>query len=219
MKSITLLLLFSIFSVSHNYKLKQQNVQIAMFWKWFISHKDILEHLTETNRDKKLDLVLDQLNKIQPGLAVEISDEFKGTRDFVISANGDIDKFSAVKAIVSEAPHIKGWKVTAFRQKAGQDFTVKYGNLSFKPSQMFFYPNKTEDGLDIIVYVKGIANQDKEKVNYYGLIAMDNVLGEYDSVTKVKNYIFQDLETPKNKKELRPVSQLPDFIRHYYSIK
>lgn len=197
----------------------KQSDKIDGFWLWFKTHKTDFEHLNESNRDKKLDQILEHLKPIAEGLAVEVSDEFKGIRDIRISANGDGNNFAAVKAIVNKAPTIKGWTATAFRQRTNEDFTIKYQDLSFTPSKMYFSPTVKKDGLDLIIYVKGIKNHNADQVSYYGLIVMDNVLGEYDSVTKVHQYSFVDLADATQKQQLKPLKELPGFIDSFYKTK
>ncbi|SFS73347.1 hypothetical protein [Mucilaginibacter polytrichastri] len=215
-----ILLAFTVFILlsSFNSNKSIQDDKVSVFWKWFSNHKTEFEYLDDKNRDQKLDLILEHLHPISEGLAVEVSDEYKGVRDILISANGDKNNFSAVKNIVNSAPLIKGWTVTAFRQRANKNFTLKYQDIYFRPSQMFFYPIIKNDSLDLIIYVKGLKSHDSDKVNYYGLIAMDNVLGEYDSVTKVRYYDFEDLGNNKDR-NLKPVTNLPKFIDSLYKIK
>jgi hypothetical protein len=193
----------------------QSKNKINDFWNWFKNNKTAFDHIDDENRDAKLDSILSHLNLVKSGLAVEVSDEFKGVRDIIISANSDIEKFNIVKEIVKRAPVMKGWTVTAFRQRANQDFNLKYKNLSFVPSKMLFYPEEENGKLKIQVYVKGIANYNYDTVSYYGSIAMDNVLGEYNSVTKIAKYSFHELDS-KHDANLKPVIELPAFIDKYY---
>ena len=193
----------------------QPKSDIENFWIWFQNNKINFEHITEENRDAKLDSILNHLKPIKEGLAVEVSDKFDGKRDFVISANSDIDNFSAVEKIVKSAPVMKGWTITAFRQRAKEDFTLKYKDLKFKPSKMLFRPVTENGKLNIEVYVNGIKNHNYDTVAYYGIIAMDSVLGEYDSVTKVGTYTFHELRDVKNL-QLKPVLELPAYIDSYY---
>ena len=198
--------------------LKQKN-KTDEFWNWFTENRIKFEKIDSTNRDEKLDLILSQLHKITSGLAVEISDEFKGIRDFVISPDGDKEKFALVKEIISRAPAIKGWTFTAFRQPINEDFTLKYKDLEFTPSKMFFLPKIDGDSLDLIIYTENIKNHDVDKIAYYGLITMDNVLGEYDCVLKVRHYDFHDLDEVENKNDLIHLTELKTFVGNFHRQK
>ncbi|QDA61904.1 hypothetical protein [Hymenobacter jejuensis] len=189
------------------------------FWLWFVENRAEFEHLNEATRnekDEKLNQLLEQLLKIDDGLAVEVSNESQGVRDLVISAEGDKEKFPVVKEIVQTAPFIPGWTVTAFRQRSDDDFTLQYRSLRFTPSDMYFYPIAEGDSLDLIIYSKGLKNHNPDTVAFYGLIAMDNVLGEYDCVMKVRHYDFQDLVDEKDKSNLKPLKDLPDYVDSFH---
>ena len=192
---------------------------ISNFWNWFVNNKTKLENINDNNRDELLDAVLEQLHKINDGLSVEISNEFEGIRDIVISAEGDKSNFPIVTKIVSAAPQIQGWTITAFRQPVGIDFTLEYKNLKFTPSEMFFSPLVREESLDLIIYAKGIKGQDSNTVAHYGLITMDNVLGEYDCVTKVRYYDFHDLDDKVDKSSLLPLTQVRSFVDSFHKQK
>ena len=195
---------------------KRDNIEA--FWNWFRDNKSIFEKIDSTNEDEKLDLALEHLHTISDGLSIEISDEFNGVRDMVISPEGDKTKFEIVKEIVGQAPLLKGWTFTAFRQPAQQDFTLQYNDIAFTPSEMFFYPKIDGDDLDLIIYSKDIRNHDYDIIAHYGLITMDNVLGEYDCVMKVRHYDFRDLDDEKDRTGLRPVTELKAFIDKFYTM-
>lgn len=212
-------LFFLLFIIScENKSIKAPN-EVDAFWTWFNANKTSFNNITDNNRDEKLDTILAHLKPIKEGLAVEVSDEFKGIRDIVISANSDKENFSIVEKIVKNAPAMKGWTVTAFRQRANEDFTLKYDGLTFKPSKMLFYPIVENGKLNIEVYINGIKNYNYDTVAYYGIIAMDSVLGEYDSVTKIGAYTFHELNTIKDSKQLKPVVDLPTYVDNYYKNK
>lgn len=192
---------------------------IEQFWAWFNENKSMFNNINDQNRDDLLDTLLERLHKIQEGLSVEVSEEFKGVRDLTISAEGDRDRFPVVQKIVNTAPKMKGWTVTAFRQPLDFDFTLEYQGLKFSPSEMYFSPLVNSDTLDLIIYAKGIKKHDSNTVNHYGLIAMDNVLGEYDCVTKVRYYDFHDLDEEEDKSDLRPVKELRAFVDSFHKQK
>ena len=197
----------------------KKNNPIENFWIWFNENNSMFNNINDQNRDDLLDTLLERLHKIQEGLSVEVSEEFKGKRDIVISAEGDRDLFPIVQKIVGAAPKMEGWTVTAFRQPVNIDFTLEYQGLKFKPSQMFFFPVIDQDTLDLIIYAKSINKYDSNTVNHYGLITMDNVLGEYDCVTKVRYYDFHDLDEGEDKRDLRPLKELRAFVDSFHSQK
>jgi hypothetical protein len=181
------------------------NETIAGFWTWFESHKDEFNDM-EVDRDQALDSILEELSSIEEGLSVEISNETNGIREIVISPEGVREKFDMVKKIVSQAPDIEGWKVVAFRQPVDEDFTLRYGDLELTPSKLYFCPLEKDGVLDIIVYGDGFDNYEDGILTHYGLIMIDNLIGEYDCVTEVRYYDFQDLSQESQKEGLLPLS-------------
>ena len=79
---------------------------------------------------------------------------------------------------LKKAPKIVGWKFIAFRQPLGFDFTLEYQGIKLTPSELFFFPIRDEESLDIIIYGKGFKEHDFNTLAHYGLIMMDNVLGD-----------------------------------------
>ncbi len=195
--------------------------KIDIFWKWFIENKAKYENLPDQGPelDERLDLIISQLRKIEDGLAVEISREFQGMRDIVISAEGDRSKFPIVQAIVSKAPKIDKWTVTAFRQRAAEGFSLRVGDIEFAPAKMFFDPIIDGDSLDVIVYAENLSKHDYNEAAYYGLITLDNVLGEYDCVMKVRHYDFRDTRELPKKHDLKHLTELPKFVDDFHSAR
>lgn len=192
-------------------------IQIKGFWGWFEREKPILETMTDSTHDERLNTVLEHLSLISNDLAVEVSREFHGVRDIIISADGDKNKFAIVEAIVKGAPKMPGWTVTAFRQKSTEDFVLKYGKLQFSPSKMFFRPFVENDSLDLVIYADSINNANREDVIKYGLITMDNVMGERAATLKVRSFDFKDIREIDKKAQLYKVVILPKFVDSVYA--
>ena len=185
---------------------------IERFWNWFIKNKDELHKINDTKRDEILNKILSQLKKVQPELSIEISREENGIREMTISPEGDRDKFEIVKLIVQKAPTIKGWKIIAFRQQIGFDFTLEYQDIRLTPSELYFIPIRDQESLDIIIYGKGFNKYDFNTLAHYGLIMMDNVLGEYDCVTKIRHYDFRDISELLDTGDLIPLTEIRSYI-------
>lgn len=193
--------------------------KIDTFWTWFVENKKSFEQIDSTNRDEKLNLILAKVHNIEGGLSIEISKETEGIRELTISPEGDRGKFQIVKDIVNKVPKIPGWTVVAFRQPLNFDFSLEYEDITFRPSEMFFHPLINDDSLDLIIYAKNISRHDENKVTLYGLITMDNLLGEYDCVIKVRHYDFQDLDEEKDKSKLKPLTELKAFVADFHKAR
>jgi hypothetical protein len=116
---------------------------------------------------------------------------------------------------VSQAPTIDHWRVIAFRQRAEEHFTLKHQRLLLDPTKMFFTPIISDHTLDVIVYGENVNQYDTKIVGYYGLVMMDNLIGEYDCVMSVRHYDFQDIsEMPEDAKG-NILSNFPHFLDEF----
>jgi hypothetical protein len=199
--------------------MRTQNDRIEEFWHWFKKERSQYEVMPDSGYAERLDVVITHLNPIAEGLAVEVSKETHGIRELIISADGDKDKFPVVEAIIKGAPAIPGWKAVAFRQKASEEFILTYQNLRLSPAEMSFHPIMEGDSLDLIIYADSIKNKNRDDVVKYGLIMLDNVLGEYAATIKVRSYDFQDKQDIRRGKQVYKLDELPAFVNKFYASK
>ena len=141
-----------------------------------------------------------------------------------ISADGDKTLFKTVQAIVAKAPKLSGWHFYAFRQRMPEEtikgMKVNVEGVELDASKMMFFPMQSGDTLDIIIYVKGITEDNFNDIAYAGLMLLDNVLGEYDCVTKVRSYDFHDMPVKEDELAgLRPLLELPKFVDGFHAGK
>ena len=90
---------FLLFIISCESKPIKTPSEVDAFWMWFNANKTSFNTITDNNRDEKLDTILAHLKPIKEGLAVEVSDEFKGVRDIIISANSNKENFALWKKL------------------------------------------------------------------------------------------------------------------------
>lgn len=190
---------------------------VEKFWQWFAENKARFETNPDVEPVPDLDPILAELRNVSDGLSVEVSREWKGVRDLVISANGDKSKFSVVQEIANRAPRIEGWTVTPFRQRANMAFVLETPSIRLATDEMHFEPVSTDSDLDLVVYAENVRGLDKDMLSHFGMIVIDNVLGEYDSVMKVRNVEFRDLADASDKEKLKPISDLPKFVDDLYN--
>lgn len=194
--------------------------QIDNFWNWFQSNEKNLRDF-QKNPDEYISPIQEQLSKIKEGIAVEFEPPKDNKITVTISADGDISLFPVVQKIVEKAPKIKGWDFVAFRQRTPQNklkgIVLKVNGYEFSPDTMKFASIIVGDSLDIIVYTTNVTEDNFNQVAYGGLLLIDNILGEYDCVTKVRNFDFQNLPTTQTElKGLKPLLELSDYVDKFH---
>jgi hypothetical protein len=97
---------------------------------------------------------------------------------------------------------------------------LKAQNHELDPEQMKFFPVINGDTLDLIIYAKDITEENYNQVAYGALLLLDNILGEYDCVTKVRSYDFHDMPSTKEELEdLIPLLRLAAYVDAFHSSK
>jgi len=204
-------------------ELSKESEPIEKFWTWFKDNEKRLRKFKE-DPDKYLTEVLTQVKKVQSGLAIEFEPPKNGIINMTVSADGDRNLFDVVKNIVAKAPVIDGWRFIAFRQRINMDqvkeMKLKAEDHELDPGKMKFFPMVNGDTLDVIIYAKGVTDENYNQVAYGGLLLVDNILGEYDCVTKVRSYDFHNMPTKKEELEgLLPLLDLAAFVDKFHSSK
>lgn len=201
----------------------EENGPIEKFWVWFKENQQRLKKFEE-NPDKYLTEIHTEAKKIKAGLVIELEPPQSGIINMTVSADGDRNLFEDVKNIIAKAPKIEGWNFFAFRQRMSLDkvkgMKLKVEDKELDPTKMKFLPVGSGKDLDIIIYTKGVTEENYTQVAYNGLLLLDNILGEYDCVTKVRSYDFHDMPTKKKELEgLLPLIELPGYVDKFHKEK
>jgi hypothetical protein len=196
---------------------------IENFWTWFSENEKTYRNFQD-NPDKYLNELLSKAKKISDGLAIELEPPKDGIINMTISADGVADLFPVVQQIVDKAPTINGWKIFAFRQRMPADkvkgMVLKAQDHELNPDKMKFYPIVTDDILDIIIYADDITEENYNQVAYGALMLVDNILGEYDCVTKVRSYDFHIMPpNADNLTDLFPLLELATYVDNFHNRK
>lgn len=194
---------------------------IVAFWTWFQQHQNRLRQF-ESDPGKYLQEIHTQVKKIGDGLTIELEPPQNGIINLTFSADGDQELFPLVRSIVDKAPPIKGWHFIAFRQRVdlsrAKSMQLKVGTLTLDPQSMKFFPVVTGDTLDIIIYVKGLTQANYADVSYHGLLLLDNLLGEYDCVMKVRSYDFHPMPAKKEELDtLQPLLEIASYVDRFHA--
>jgi hypothetical protein len=201
--------------------LSKNRESIENFWTWFSSNEKNYRNFQD-NPDKYLTELLSKVKKISKGLAVELEPPKDGIINMTISADGDANLFSLVQQIVDKAPKLDGWHFYAFRQRMPVDkvkgMILKAEDHELDPSKIKFSPIISGDTLDIIVYVDHVTQKNRNQVAYGCLMLLDNLLGEYDCVKKVRSYDFHSMPQDQREiSELKPLIEIAQYVDSFHS--
>ncbi len=201
-------------------KLFKKPNRIERFWDWFAENANRLSNF-QTNPDAYLQELISQAKRVSHGLALELEAPKDGTIRMTISADGDINLFPVVEDMVNQAPSIEGWQFLAFRQRLAADkiemLSLNGPDHKIALKDMRFFPISEGEELDIIVYMEGLNEANRDSMAYGCLLLLDNILGEYDCVMKVDAYDFHPM--PGNQQELEgtyPLTELADYVDDFH---
>ncbi|WP_338751098.1 hypothetical protein [Bacillus sp. FJAT-52991] len=188
-------------------RLFQSKDPIEMFWKWFLNHEQEYYDLQQEELEYLFEQLERQLDKINPDLVFEFSAELVNEkREFIISADGLVENFSDVIALVEAAPPLERFDIIAFRQPATEEFAVGYQEVELTWDDVLFtYKVDSENDLvDLVLYIKGF-EEDNEDYIAAVFILLDCVIGEFVVGTEIGEIVFKPY---KQEEELLPISKL-----------
>jgi hypothetical protein len=205
---------------SANEKDDKENM-IKQFWDWLTKQQLTLRKIADGDYDL-IDNILIELRKIQTGLAVE----FEKNGDVIImtiSADGVEDNFEIVKEIVNSAPKIDKWDFVAFRQPVPREkinsITITVKEITLDPKTIWFRALREDDNLYVQIFSDNLTEDNRGDIGYGCLMLLDNLIGEYDCVTKVTAYEFYNLnEAEEFKDDLDRLTKIRDFLDNYYRV-
>lgn len=183
---------------------------VLSFWLWFENNLSRLNDF-EDHQAELLQELNERLQEVDEGLAFEISRlNSEGIRDLVISADGMKETFPAVLALIESSPDLPEWTFTPFRQRVDvSEFGLRFGDRELRAGDFYFWL-QTEDGaIDLIVYVPGLTEENREELMGAGFILLDMTLGEFDVTLNLRYIDFQLLPEDPEADDLLPLTALP----------
>ena len=183
----------------------------AHFWKWFERHQDELLHIDD-DRERLFNSLADALHKVDSHLTFEFGPP-EAKREFVISAGGIKSAFPAVVSLVSAAPPLPGWRVTAFRPRRVPLNAIEFRDKSADPEQVNFSLLDNGQTAGVRLFIPGFKEEDADW-KQVGYLLLDDALGEYDVETHlglIKMY-SPDVSTSEKRYPFRDLPQLFDQL-------
>lgn len=184
------------------------------FWKWF-SAKSAQFFDFEQNQDRLFDELSKALSKVNEALCFEFGPKRDdGKREFIVSAGGVVEVFSAVLKLTDQAPALQQWEIVAFRPRRPADFidgmALDIDGYVLEAEQVGFViePDGQRVGLNVFVKEHDVA---KESVIFATYLMLDTVLGEYDVETKL-GFIEHCNWLESQNTNVRPLTQLAEAV-------
>jgi hypothetical protein len=185
---------------------------IDEFWLLFQQRATDLA-MTKSADTPVYDALLEQLQKIAPGLYFEFSVS-PGEREMIVTADGDSSLFPLARAIVTAAPVVDGWTIRALKPKLGFPESIRWEGLELKIEDIVFEPLEGEetDELELRILIPGLDQKDVEDAHNAILRAMDHGLGEEKLAEAVQYTEVCPLPTGATTSDFIPLVELDNFI-------
>ena len=188
--------------------------QIGAFWQLFAAHQREFSELSNPE-DLFWDLALDELKKVDEHLWFELSAIDTAPREFIVTAEGHVETFPIVEALIDLAPKTKDWDFVALKPPMGFAFTTNYEGVLFEPSRMWFLPleipSRSHD-FGMRVGIEKLESTDKTRAHNAVLVILDTALGERSAALDVQ--YTEVAKLPKDPASLGYIElpELSDYI-------
>ena len=174
------------------------------FWDWLAENTARVQ--SKRAATEMATEITERFRRQYPGLFWEITANRVGAWGFTISADGDRAKFSDVERAAREAPEIPGWKVHAFRQRGSLDVKIRMGERILGVDDVWCSVEQIAGGVALTLWIADL----DDVVAGAAVVLLDNVIGEYDAVMKVRELARRSLpQSTAARAELLPLRDLP----------
>lgn len=185
------------------------------FWKWFEANADRFKEIEVEEREALLDELLENLHNYCPDLWFETGRADDGISELIISAEGNVDHFSAVRTLIATAPDVPNWRFIAFKPATGLEFSTSYAGLTFDPSTAWFLPlrsnsDPTRRGARI-----GYAHFESTRSDEFltgTFIMLESVIGELSLAERLHHVEVGPLPSSPESSGYLPLRDLEDWL-------
>ena len=205
--------------------LKQNKKQFSpedKFWNYFNANKKALENFIDSDLSDYSDYnkLTDEIRKFSNLLFPEITKYANGKYVLIITPDGKFEGINDTQKLFDSKPEIENWIIEKFRQPK-DTIQFKYDGLEYPSSdiEIFAELNSEKEKFDIQVFIKNM-DIDKQKYQTIAWLYLDNILGEFNSITKIGYVDFFNLEENKTVENGITILELRKLIdREIYMVK
>ena len=180
------------------------------FWDWFAKNAERIKASDDIQAMGAE--IAHHFQQQYPGLYWEIARKKGEPWDFCVSANGERAKFTKVESAVRDAPKIDGWNIRAFRQRGSLGVKIRMGARSLAVDDIWCTTKPLEGGIALTLWIAGLDDENENMLGGAAAVLLDNVVGEYDAVMKIRALERGALPQDPAGKGLVPLRDLPGLL-------
>ncbi|HEY4328040.1 MAG TPA: hypothetical protein VGN20_28910 [Mucilaginibacter sp.] len=193
---------------------------IKKFWNWFEKSNKSYLSLDDANEDIKEQLlqdIEDQLHEYCDQLWFEIGGMPGEEQELIITAEGDVNFFGQVEALINSAPTIEKWKFIAFIQPQECNNTIDFEGIELKRDDLWFMPLQSASNPKSIGIKVCTADYEAVQENKWFKNAvykmLDTVLGEKSVAIDINHVDYGKLPEKPEEHGMIELAELPAYVK------
>ncbi len=201
---------------------KKRLTREEKFWKYFTKNKKSLEEFINSDLSDytAYNNLTDEIHKYSDLLFPEITQNNDGKYVLIITPDGKPSGIPYTEKLYNSKPEIEDWIVEKFRQPK-DELKFKYDGLEYPSSDIEVLPelDSENEKVNIQVFIRNM-DLDKDKYQTMAWLYLDNILGEFNSITKIGYVDFFHLDEEKTVKDGISILELRKLIdKEIYKVK
>lgn len=187
---------------------KPLTTKIDEFWKWFVANCGRFQK-GDALDEQLCDELGERIQKIDRNLTFEITPSDGGPYELVVSADGMKKAFATVTTVVTAAPTITNWKITAFRQRSSlESIELSFNGVTLSPTTVQYVLIPDGNKLDLLVVIPDTSDELRDQTAGAAFLLLDAALGEYDVATFLRTIEFEPQSAIDPSVPLKPLLEL-----------
>lgn len=195
-------------------KNKKRLTKAEKFWNYFEKNKKSLEKFINSDLSDytPYNKLTNEIHKYSELIFPEITQNSDGKFVLIITPDGKPSGIPDTEKLYNSKPVIENWIVKKFRQPK-DDLKFEFDGLEYPSSDIEIIPELDEEKekVDIRVYIRNM-NLNKEKYQTMAWLYLDNILGEFNSITKLGYVDFYHLDIGKTVRNSISILELRKLI-------
>lgn len=140
-----------------------------------------------------------QLKSYNSILFPELTKTQDGIYVLIITPDGDEKGIEPVQKLFESRPAIENWIVKKFRQP-NDEIDLNFDGIEYPSSDIEIIPIfADQDRVDLEIFVRNL-NQDEGKYKALAFLYLDHILGEFNTITKIRYVDFFHLDKDQSVK-------------------